>query len=48
MMLELFNVWIVGWKCDGYDKSGVEKGGMCINCKTFWLTKSTEISLAKY
>jgi len=48
MMLEWFGVWIGGWRCDGYDKSGVVKGEMYKNCTTFWFTKSTEISLGKH
>jgi hypothetical protein len=48
MMLELCGIWIAGWRCDGCDKSGVEKREMYTNCTTFLLTKSPEISLGKY
>jgi hypothetical protein len=48
MDLGFFGVWIGGCRCDGCDKSEVEKGEMYIRCTTLWFTKSMKRSLVKH
>jgi hypothetical protein len=45
MMLEFSGVWIGGWRCDGCDKSGVEKGEMGINLQHSGLQRALKCLL---